>query len=114
DRFDRILDDIDHRLADELRVAANRNGPSGEDRHKGNLGMRGALQEYRLTADLAQIFRLEHWCRHACKGRELVDHAAAVADMPDYRIGAHRKGFGVAPDLLEISAPQPLRRQLDR
>src|SRR6516162_5060216 len=113
-RLDRILDDIDQGLAYELRVAANRYRTSKEDSLKGNLWMGGALQEHRLTHNLDQVFRLEHWCGHACEGGEFIDHAADIADVPDNRIGAHSEGFRVLLDLLEISAPQPLRRQLDR
>ena len=76
--------------------------------------MGGALQEHRLTHNLAQIFGLEHRRWHAREGRELVDHAADVADMADDRVGADREGFDVAFDLLQISAAQPFRRQLDR
>src|SRR5271165_6008980 len=114
DRLDRILYDIDQGLTNETRVAANCHRTGWEIRLKGNLGMGSALQEHRLARDLDQVFRPEHRRRHPCKRGEFVDHAADITHMPDDRIGADREGFRVVLDLLEISAPQPLRRQLDR
>ena len=52
--------------------------------------------------------------RHAREGRELVDHAADVADLADDRVGALREDFGIGGDLAGIFALQPLGRKLDR
>src|SRR6516225_8782951 len=68
DRLDGVFDDVHHRLADESCVTANRYGIGGKNRLEDELGMSGALQEYRLARDLVQIFRLEHCRRHPCEG----------------------------------------------
>src|SRR6516164_11313182 len=112
-RLDCILDDVDQRLADETRVATNRYRTSREIRLKGNIRMGGALQEHCLAHNFDQVLRFDHWRGHPCERGEFIDHAADIANMPNNRIGAHREGFRVVLDLLEISAPQPFCRQLD-
>jgi hypothetical protein len=43
--------------------------------------------------------RAERRRRHARESRELVDHAADVADLPDDRVGALLEGLGIRRDL---------------
>src|SRR6516225_8614391 len=110
----RILYDVDQGLAYETRVATNHYRAGRENCLKGNIRMGGALQEHGLAHNFDQILRLDHWRGHSREGGEFIDHAADITDVPDNRIGAHREGFRVVLDLLEISAPQSLRRQLYR
>src|SRR5258705_3251105 len=86
----------------------------GEDRLEGYLGMGVALQEHRLVYNFYQVCRFQHRRRHSREGREFVYHAADIAYMANDRICADRKSFWILLDLLEVSAPQPLCRQLDR
>ena len=52
--------------------------------------------------------------RHAGEGRELVDHAADVADLADDRVGALVEDLAVLGDHLAVAALDALGRELDR
>src|SRR5262249_31253459 len=50
---------------------------------------------------------------HAGEGRELIDHAADVADLTDNRVGALVEDLLVVADLIAVLAFEPLCRKLD-
>src|SRR5258707_15869055 len=67
-----------------------------------------------LAAQRDQVLGLHDRRRHARERRELVDHAADVADLAYDRVGADDEGLGIRGDLLQILALEALGRQLDR
>ncbi len=81
---------------------------------EGNLGIGHALQEYGLLQKFLNVFRAHHRRRHAREGREFVDHAPDIADLPDDRVGALGEDLGIGFDLAGIFALEPFGRKLDR
>src|SRR5579883_2830653 len=114
DRLDAVLDDIDDRLADKPRIAADHDRMRRQHRLEGDLGMGGLLQDDGAAHDLDQIVGPQHRRRHPRKCGKLVDHAADIADMADDRVGADGKGLGILLDLPQVFATQPFGRELDR
>ena len=67
-----------------------------------------------MAHELVQLLIAQDRRRHAGEGRELIDHAADIADMADDGIGAGGEGFAIRDDILEIFPFQALGRELDR
>src|SRR5690606_15299945 len=73
-----------------------------------------SLEEYRLAQNLVYIDQLHRGRRHARKGRELIHHAANIADLPDDGLRALLEDFRVGGDFPAIFPAQALCRKLDR
>src|ERR1700730_10900180 len=114
DRLGRVLEDVGQHLRDLAAVADQRHRMLRPGRDVADLRIAVALQEQRLLAEFLGILRLHRRARHAGERRELVDHAADVADLADDGVGADREGLRILLDLLEVTALQPLGGELDR
>src|SRR5215475_4836543 len=113
DGFGRVLQDVGQHLRNLAAVADQRDRVIGQDRDVSDIRVAVALQEQRLLAELLGVLGLDRRPWHAGKGRELIDHAADIADLADDGVGADREGLGVLLDLPEIAALQALGRKLD-
>ena len=113
-RLGGVLDHVGQRLAHQAGVeAADQRLVRQVDREV-DLGLGDADQEHRLADRLGQVAGHERRLRHAREGRELVHHAADVADLADDGVGALVEDLAVLVDGPAELALQPLGRQLDR
>ena len=76
--------------------------------------MRDLLEEKRLAHEVERVLRAEGRLGQPGKARELVDHLAQVADLPDDSAGEFVEQLSVLFDLLAIASLEPLGCQLDR
>ena len=109
----RVLQQIGKRLAEQTPIAGRDRTGFGNFRAPLDLRPRAPLQNQRLARHPPDILRLDHRLRHAREGRELVDHAADIADMADDRVSALREGIRVGGNLLGESPFQPLGGKLN-
>ena len=107
DRFRCVFQYIGERLADQPAVAIEHDWPRRRVALKCNLGMRNALQEHRLPDQFLHVLAADNRHRHARKGREFIDHAADIANLPDDGVGALREDVGLGRNFARIFALQP-------
>ena len=117
DRLDRlggVLDDVAERLGHQPAVERAHQRLGAEVALEGDVGAADLDQERRLAQRLAQIHHLHLRLRHAGEGRELVDHAADIADLADDGVGALVEDLAVLGDDLAVAAADALGGELDR
>src|SRR5882672_2476535 len=114
DRLGRVLEDVGQDLRDLAAVADQRHRMIRQGRDIADLRVAVALEKQRLLAEFLGVLGLHRRAWHAGERRELVDHAADVADLADDRVGANRESLRIVLDLLQITALQPLSGKLDR
>ena len=112
--FGGVLHDVGEGLGDQACVEAADERLVRQFDLEVDVRMGDLDQEHRLADRLGQVPDLERRLRHAREGRELVDHAADVADLADDRVGALVEDLAVVVDRLAELAPEPFGRKLDR
>ena len=79
-----------------------------------DLGMGDPHHEDHLPDRLGEILVADGRLRHAGEGRELVDHALDVVDLPHDRVRALVEHLAIRGDDLAVFAADALGRELDR
>src|SRR5579872_321139 len=83
-----VLQQIGQRLPNEPAIAGSDRSPFGDLGAPVDLWARGLLQHQHFPCDTANILEFDDRLRHAREGRELIHHAADIADMADDGVGA--------------------------
>ncbi len=89
-------------------------GASGRSTLIVDFGQPDAFEEHRLADRVRQIALFQRRFGHASERRELVDHAADVADLADDGVDAFVEDLEIVRELAGIAAAQALGGELDR
>ena len=109
-----VLDEVSERLCQEARVEAGDELTALQVVLEARFRVADLAQEQRLLGGVRQVADDHGRFGHACEGRELVDHAADVADLAHDRVRALVEDLAIVfVDLAPEAALQAFGGKLD-